>query len=71
MSMSSAAREIEGMAKLTEPTNDPALSTVRMALMSDPTKMQHTVVDLTYKTLTNGQSWSQPARSNTPTTHPS
>ena len=46
ISLASATREIEGMKKLALPTDDPALSTVRMALMSDPSVMEHTSVNL-------------------------
>ena len=37
------------MAKLAEPTNDIRLAVPRMALMSDPSRLDYTVTDLTTK----------------------
>ena len=43
----SSKREIDGMIKLAEPTIDERLAVPRMALMSDPSRLEHTVTNLT------------------------
>ena len=43
----SAKREVDGMIKLAEPTIDERLAVSRMALMSDPSKLDHTVINRT------------------------
>ena len=52
----SAQREINGMAKLAEQTIDERLAVPRMALMSDPSRLEGTVADLTEK---NREYWAQ------------
>lgn len=52
----SSQREIDGMVKLAEPTNDVKLAVPRMALMSEPSRLEHTVTDLTAK---NPEVWAK------------